>query len=65
MVIDFFATWCGPCKDIAPKIVKLAKKMADKVVFLKVSKAKTIDKSENIFIFCDKIFRLMLMRVMI
>lgn len=24
MVIDCFATWCGPCKTIAPEVVKLA-----------------------------------------
>ena len=25
-MIDCFATWCGPCKVIAPEVVKLAKK---------------------------------------
>ncbi|KAI9753930.1 MAG: hypothetical protein M4579_004951 [Chaenotheca gracillima] len=24
MVLDCFATWCGPCKAIAPQVVKLS-----------------------------------------
>ncbi|KAF7513078.1 thioredoxin trx1 [Endocarpon pusillum] len=29
VVLDCFATWCGPCKVIAPKVVQLAKEFQD------------------------------------
>nr|XP_033320761.1 thioredoxin-2-like isoform X1 [Megalopta genalis] len=35
IVVDFFATWCGPCKSIAPKLQELSEQMTD-VIFLKV-----------------------------
>ncbi|KAK2724140.1 thioredoxin-2-like [Artemia franciscana] len=43
VVIDFYATWCGPCKMISPKVQEMAEAYAD-VVFLKVD----VDESEEL-----------------
>lgn len=37
VVVDFYAEWCGPCKQIAPFVESLAKKAAGKVMFCKVN----------------------------
>lgn len=36
VVIDFFATWCGPCRAMAPTMEKMEKKYSDKIEFRKV-----------------------------
>ena len=36
MLVDFWATWCGPCKMLAPTIEKLAEHYDGKVVVGKV-----------------------------
>ena len=36
VVCDFFATWCGPCKMLAPVMDKVSGEFADKAVFVKV-----------------------------
>ena len=36
MVVDFWATWCGPCKKIGPYIEELADQYADSVIIGKV-----------------------------
>jgi thiol-disulfide isomerase/thioredoxin len=37
VVIDFTATWCGPCQRIAPIFEQMAKDYSGKVRFVKVS----------------------------
>lgn len=36
VVVDFFATWCGPCKMLSPVYKSLGEEMKDSAEFLKV-----------------------------
>lgn len=37
VVVDFYATWCGPCKMVSPMLDNSASQLAGKVKFLKVN----------------------------
>ena len=37
VVIDFWATWCGPCMRLIPELEKMAEKYKDQVIFMKVN----------------------------
>ena len=37
VLIDFWATWCGPCKMIAPAIEEIAEEFSDEVKVCKVN----------------------------
>ena len=36
ILIDFHATWCGPCKQIAPYLESLAGQYPDNLIIVKV-----------------------------
>ncbi len=43
-IVDFYASWCGPCKMLSPIMEKLSKKYEDKVYFYKID----VDKSKDL-----------------
>jgi thioredoxin 1 len=37
VVVDFYATWCGPCKILSPRLDELAGPLTKKIKFVKIN----------------------------
>lgn len=47
LVVDFWATWCGPCRMVAPIISKLAEKYDGKIIVGKCDVEENDDMAEE------------------
>lgn len=59
VLVDFFASWCGPCQVLGPILEKIAEEFKDRVVLVKcnvdefpqTSTKFGIDRIPNVFLF--------------
>ena len=44
VLVDFFATWCGPCKTLAPILKQVKDNLAERITILKID----VDKNQQL-----------------
>jgi thioredoxin 1 len=37
VIIDFYANWCGPCRQLSPRVEEIAKEFVGKIIVYKVN----------------------------
>ncbi len=48
VLVDFFASWCGPCQIQAPIVDELAEEMGDKAVIGKLNTEQAMDVTKQL-----------------
>lgn len=60
VVCDFFATWCGPCRMLAPVMEELSEELGERAVFVKMDTDAEPEPAVQLRIYsipCVKVFK--------